>query len=65
MAQDSIYYAAGRLSVLRKNILDQTKLERVLQADSFEAAASVLSELGWSCDGDWEQCVHRSISVML
>ena len=55
MSQDSIYYAAGRLSVLQKNILDQSKLERVLQADTPENAANVLGELGWNCDGDWER----------
>ena len=55
MPQDSIYYAIGRLSVLQKNRLDASKLERLLQAPTAQDARRALSEIGWSDEGSYEQ----------
>ena len=55
MPQDSIYYAIGRLSVLQKNRLDASKLERLLQAPTAQDARRALSEIGWSDEGNYEQ----------
>ena len=55
MPQDSIYYAIGRLSVLQKNRLDASKLERLLQAPTAQDARRALSEIGWSDEGTYEQ----------
>ena len=55
MPQDSIYYAIGRLSVMQKNRLDASKLERLLQAPTAQDARRALSEIGWSDEGSYEQ----------
>lgn len=55
MPQDSIYYAIGRLSVLQKNALDQTKLDRLLQAPSAQDARHALAEIGWTTGENYEQ----------
>ena len=44
MPQESIYYAIGRLSVMQKNTLDASKLERLLQAPTAQEARRTLSE---------------------
>lgn len=51
MPQSSIYYAVGRLSVMEKNALDQSKLERLLLSQDAREARRILSEFGWP-DGD-------------
>ena len=55
MPQESIYYAIGRLSVLQKNTLDASKLERLLQAPTAQDARRALSELGWNAEADYDQ----------
>lgn len=55
MPQESIYYAIGRLSVLQKNVLDASKLERLLQAPSAQDARRTLAEFGWGDSGNYEQ----------
>lgn len=55
LPQESIYYALGRLSVLQKNALDQSKLERLMQTPTLAEAAKTLSEIGWADDADYEK----------
>lgn len=57
MPQMSIPYAVGRISVLKKDALDTSRLERLLSAPSLMEAQRALSELGWeSGEGlDYEQ----------
>jgi V/A-type H+/Na+-transporting ATPase subunit C len=50
----SIYYAAGRISVLSKNALDPARLERLIAAPQTEAQRA-LSEIGWPENGDFEK----------
>jgi V/A-type H+/Na+-transporting ATPase subunit C len=51
--QGSIYYAAGRISVLGKNALDPAKLERLIVAPQAEVQR-VLAEIGWPESVDFE-----------
>ncbi len=57
MPQMSIPYAVGRISVLNKDALDTSRLERLLSAPSLREAQRALSEIGWeSGEGlDYEQ----------
>ncbi len=57
MPQLSIPYAVGRISVLQKDALDASRLERLLSAPSLREAQRALSEIGWeSGEGlDYEQ----------
>ncbi len=57
MPQLSIPYAVGRISVLKKDALDTSRLERLLSAPSLREAQRALSEIGWeSGEGlDYEQ----------
>ncbi len=61
MPQNSIYYAIGRLSVLQKNALDQTKLDRLLQAPTAQDARRVLAEIGWNAEGNYEQIASAHV----
>ena len=57
MPQLSIPYAVGRISVLKKDALDISRLERLLAAPSLKEAQRALSEIGWEIgEGlDYEQ----------
>ena len=57
MPQDSINYAVGRLSLKQREIMDASRLERLLSASSFEEAKRTLSEIGWASaeEADYEQ----------
>lgn len=57
MPQESIYYAAGRLSIKQREIMDASRLERLLSTSSFEEAKRTLSEIGWASaeEADYEQ----------
>lgn len=57
MPQMSIPYAVGRISVLKKDALDTSRLERLLSAPSLREAQRALSEIGWdNSEGlDYEQ----------
>lgn len=57
MPQKSIYYAAGRLSIKQREIMDASRLERLLSTSSFEEAKRTLSEIGWASaeEADYEQ----------
>ncbi len=61
MPQESIYYALGRLSVLQKNALDMSKLERLLQAPSVQDAYRVLTEIGWQEGDDYEKMAAEHV----
>lgn len=61
MPQNSIYYAIGRLSVLQKNALAQTKLDRLLQAPTAQDARRVLAEIGWNAEGNYEQIASAHV----
>ena len=57
MPQTSIPYAVGRISVLQRDMLDKSRLERLLSAATFKEAQRTLSEIGWAnVEGnDYEQ----------
>ena len=57
MPQESIYYAVGRLSIKQREIMDASRLERLLSTSSFEEAKRTLSEIGWASaeEADYEQ----------
>jgi len=57
LPQMSIPYAVGRIRVLQRDMLDKTRLERLLSAASFKEAQRALSEIGWAnAEGtDYEQ----------
>ena len=57
MPQESIYYAAGRLSIKQREIMDASRLERLLSTSSFEEAKRTLSEIGWASaeEADYER----------
>ena len=57
MQQMSIPYAVGRIRVLQRDMLDKSRLERLLSAASFKEAQRTLSEIGWAnVEGsDYEQ----------
>lgn len=57
MPQDSVYYAAGRIAMLRRDAMDASRLERLLSTSSFEEAKRTLSEIGWTSaeTADYEQ----------
>ncbi len=61
MPQGSIYYALGRLSVIRKNALDQQKLERLLQAQTAEEARKTLAEIGWAESDDYDKMAAEHV----
>lgn len=61
MPQESIYYALGRLSVIQKNALDPSKLERLLQAQSAEDARRALGEIGWNESDDYDKMASEHI----
>ena len=61
MPQESIYYAIGRLSVMQKNTLDASKLERLLQAPTAQEARRTLSEMGWSAEGDYDRIAAQHV----
>lgn len=48
MAQPSVYFSAGRLTMLQRNVLDAAGLERLLSTASLAEARRTLSELGWT-----------------
>lgn len=57
MPQNSAAYAAGRISMLRRDALDSGRLERLMAASDLNEATRTLSEIGWSsAEGtDWEK----------
>lgn len=57
MPQESIHYAVGRLSIKQREIMDASRLERLLSTSSFEEAKRTLSEIGWASaeEADYEQ----------
>lgn len=57
MPQESINYAVGRLSLKQREVMDASRLERLLSASSYEEAKRTLSEIGWTSaeDADYEQ----------
>ncbi len=63
MPQLSIPYAVGRISVLKKDALDTSRLERLLSAPSLREAQRALSEIGWdSGEGlDYEQLSTKRV----
>ena len=61
MPQESIYYAIGRLSVMQKNTLDASKLERLLQAPTAQEARRTLSEMGWSAEGNYDRIAAQHV----
>ena len=48
MAQPSVYFSAGRLTMLQRNVLDAAGMERLLSTASLPEARKTLSELGWT-----------------
>ena len=48
MAQTSVYFSAGRLTMLQRNVLDAAGMERLLSTASLPEARKTLSELGWT-----------------
>lgn len=48
MAQPSVYFSAGRLTMLQRNVLDAAGMERLLSTASLTEARKTLSELGWT-----------------
>ena len=48
MAQPSVYFSAGRLTMLQRNVLDAAGMERLLSTASLAEARRTLSELGWA-----------------
>lgn len=48
MPQESVNYAVGRISMLRRDAMDMSRLERLLAASSYEEAKRTLSEIGWT-----------------
>ena len=63
MPQMSIPYAVGRIRVLQRDMLDKTRLERLLSAASFTEAQKALSEIGWAnVEGtDYEQASLKHV----
>ncbi len=63
MPQSSIYYAAARVSVLSKDMLDTSRMERLLATRTLDEAKHTLSEIGWtSADTmDYEQLANAHV----
>lgn len=59
MPQSSIYYALGRLSVLGKDMLDQSRIDRLLQADGKDEALAVLADFGWPVAEGFEKAADE------
>lgn len=64
MSQESIAYAVGRISVLRRDMMDASRLERLLSTSSYEEAKRTLSEIGWSSadETDYEQMALNRVA---
>lgn len=65
MPQHSVYFAAGRISMLRRSALDAGRLERLLTTSSYEEAKRTLSEIGWTGaeEKDHEQLAAEHVSA--
>ncbi len=55
MPQKSIFYAAGRLSVIEANGLNRQKVERLLDAKGADEVRQILMEYGWPNGGSDEE----------
>lgn len=62
MPQISIPYAIGRISVLRRQVMNMQQLERLLSTPTLEEAQRTLSDFGWALeDGDWETVADQKV----
>ncbi len=64
MPQESIGYAVGRISMLRRDALDASRLERLLSTASYAEAKRTLSEIGWTSaeEADYEQLAKERVA---
>ncbi len=63
MSQPSVYFAAGRVAMLRGQLLNASRLDRLLSAPNCEEALHILSELGWTSAEplDYEQLASERV----
>ena len=64
MPQESVCYAVGRISMLRRDALDASRLERLLSTTSYGEARRTLSEIGWTSaeEADYEQLALERVA---
>ena len=64
MPQESVGYAVGRISMLRRDALDASRLERLLSTASYAEAKRTLSEIGWTAaeEADHEQLAMERVA---
>ncbi len=64
MPQESVGYAVGRISMLRRDALDASRLERLLSTASYAEAKRTLSEIGWTAaeETDYEQLAMERVA---
>jgi len=62
MPQISTPYAIGRISVLRRQMMNGQQMERLLAAPTLAEARRTLGDFGWTLeDGDWESLADQKV----
>lgn len=63
MPQPSLYYACGRIGILRHNLLTRQQMERLISARDYDEACRLLSDSGYmdSADADFQTAADAHV----